>query len=408
MTMPVFAVAGRRVAGLDGIRGLAALYVVLNHTYLRSFPGYPAITAPWWAGWLIYGRFAVDVFMVVSGFSLAVSPARSGWRLRGGLTRFASRRAWRILPAYWAALTFSLLVAWLARPQPGGGVPDGRSVVVYGLLVQDAFDASSPNRAFWTIAIEAQLYVGFPLLLLLSRRFGPVAMFAAVVGVVLGISLAAPHAPVMEALMRRFTPEFAVLFATGVLAARMVSAGERTRARPWPLWGFAAATPVAAIIALKGSVWTIGEHLFWVELALAPALGCLLAGLATGRPAGLIRVLDSRALRRVGSFSYSLYLTHAPIVVVVYFGLVPGVIGPGIPAFLLSLAVGVPVAIGFAWLFAMLFDIPFQRYRSRRELRAAASRVAGLWRSKASKPAPEADGRDFDNVLVDQRGVERS
>jgi peptidoglycan/LPS O-acetylase OafA/YrhL len=373
MTTPVPAVAGRRVAGLDGLRGLAALYVVMDHTYLRSFPGYPAITAPWWAGWLIYGRFAVDVFMVVSGFSLAVSPARSGWRLRGGLTRFARRRAWRILPAYWAALTFSLLVAWLVRPQPGGGVPDGRSVVVYGLLVQDMFDASSPNRAFWTIAIEAQLYVGFPLLLLLSRRFGPAAMVAAVVGVIVGVGVVAPHAPVMEPLMRRFTPEFAVLFATGVLVARVASAGERVRALPWHLWGLAAAVPVLAIIAWKGSVWTIGGHLFWVELALAPALGCLLAGLATGRPAGLVRVLDSRALRRLGSFSYSLYLTHAPIVVVVYFGLVPGLIRPGIPAFLLSLAIGVPVAIGFAWLFAMLFDIPFQRHRGRRELQAAVS-----------------------------------
>ncbi|MDX6476594.1 MAG: hypothetical protein QOH95_2105, partial [Gaiellaceae bacterium] len=71
----------RRLSGLDGIRGLAALYVVVNHIFERTFPGYPHDRAPWWAGWFIYGRFAVVVFIVLSGFSLALSPARHGWRL---------------------------------------------------------------------------------------------------------------------------------------------------------------------------------------------------------------------------------------------------------------------------------------------------------------------------------------
>src|SRR6185312_12443555 len=87
----------------DGVRGLAALYVVIDHVFLRAFPGYPVDRAPFWAGWFIYGRFAVVVFIVLSGFSLALSPARHGWRL-GGASRFAYRRARRILPAYWAAL----------------------------------------------------------------------------------------------------------------------------------------------------------------------------------------------------------------------------------------------------------------------------------------------------------------
>src|SRR6266852_3381699 len=89
-----------RVVGLDGIRGLAALFVVLNHIFERAWPGYPANRAPFWAAWMTYGRFAV---------------------------------------------------------------------VVYGLLVQDVFSVGSPNRAFWSIAIEAQLYVLLPLLLLVRR-----------------------------------------------------------------------------------------------------------------------------------------------------------------------------------------------------------------------------------------------
>src|SRR5215472_14785404 len=125
-------VTRRRLAGLDGIRGLAALYVVVNHIFERAFPGYPSDRSPWWAGWFIYGRFAVVVFIVLSGFSLALSPARHGWRL-GSVSDFAGRRARRILPAYFAALVFSLAIAWLVVPQPGNTVPDGKSVAVNGL-----------------------------------------------------------------------------------------------------------------------------------------------------------------------------------------------------------------------------------------------------------------------------------
>src|SRR6059058_2350432 len=123
----------QRLAGLDGVRGLAALFVVVNHVFLRAFPGYPVDRAPWWASWFIYGRFAVVVFIVLSGFSLALSPARHGWRL-DSVFRFAGRRARRILPAYFAALAFSLAVAWLVVAQPGEGKPGTRSVVVNGLL----------------------------------------------------------------------------------------------------------------------------------------------------------------------------------------------------------------------------------------------------------------------------------
>ncbi len=182
----------KRLAGLDGIRGLAALYVVINHIFLRTFPGYPVDHAPFWAGWFIYGRFAVVVFIVLSGFSLALSPARHGWRL-DGIARFAYRRARRILPAYWAALAFSLAVAWLVVPPPGQGVPGSKSVLVNGLLVQNIVGAPSPNRSFWSMAVEAQLYLVFPLLLLMVRRVSGLAMVATVTLVVAAVGIVGPH-----------------------------------------------------------------------------------------------------------------------------------------------------------------------------------------------------------------------
>ena len=89
--------AGSHVPGLDGLRGLAALYVVLFHCWLLAFPGFPRNSGPFWLGWLMYGRLAVVFFLVLSGFSLALSPARKGWQ-QGGVARFLRRRAWRILP----------------------------------------------------------------------------------------------------------------------------------------------------------------------------------------------------------------------------------------------------------------------------------------------------------------------
>src|ERR1700753_2981207 len=86
----------QRLAGLDGVRGLGALYVVIYHGSLRAFPGYPSVGAPFWVGWFSYGQFAVLVFIVLSGFSLALSPARDGWRL-DGIAAYARRRARGIL-----------------------------------------------------------------------------------------------------------------------------------------------------------------------------------------------------------------------------------------------------------------------------------------------------------------------
>ena len=349
----------QRLAGLDGIRGLAALYVVVNHVFLRAFPGYPADHAPFWAGWFIYGRFAVVVFIVVSGFSLALAPARHGWRL-DGVAEFAQRRARRILPAYWAALAFSLAVAWLVVPQPGHGIPDAKSLLVNGLLVQNIVAAHSPNAAFWSMAVEAQLYLLLPLLLLVVRRRGAIAMLAVVTLVVAAVGIFGPHIARLDTFVIQSPPDLAALFAVGILTAGVVSATQARRSWPWAWLALAAVAPVLVTVWLQGSVWTL-DHLFWVDLALGPAVGCLLAGLATGRPAPLLRVLDTRPMRSLGSFSYSLYLTHAPIVAFVCERIVAHRVPLGVPAFLVSLALVLPLTIAFARGFAALFETPFRR-----------------------------------------------
>jgi peptidoglycan/LPS O-acetylase OafA/YrhL len=347
----------QRLAGLEGLRGLAALFVVVNHVFLRAFPGYPVNRAPFWAAWFIYGRFAVVVFIVLSGFSLALSPARNGWRLNG-VVWFARRRAQRILPAYWAALGFSLAVAWLVVAPPGQGAPDASSVFVNGLLVQNLVGAPSPNRSFWSMAVEAQLYVVFPLLLVMVRRWGPIVMVVGVTLVVTTVGILGSYVPRLEAFELQSPPDLAALFAIGVASAGIVGASSARRSWPWAGLALAAAAPVLATIWWQGSVWTL-NHLVWVDLALGPVLACLLAGLATEHAAPLLRLLEARPIRHLGRSSYSLYLTHGPIVVVVYEMLVAGRVRQGVPAFVVSLALVVPLTIVFARVFASVFETPF-------------------------------------------------
>jgi peptidoglycan/LPS O-acetylase OafA/YrhL len=377
---------GGRVDGIDGIRGLAALYVVLHHCWLLTFHGYPADTGPAWLGWLLYGRLAVVVFIVVSGFSLAVAPARHGWRL-GGTARFAHRRAWRILPPYWAALAFSLVIAWLVTPQPHSPPPTGSSVVVYGLLLQDVVAAPVPNRALWSIAVEVGLYVVFPLLLLIRRRAGAVPVLVAVTAPVIAVGLLRPEIPTTERAMG-LTPQFAPLFAAGLVAASVVVARDRIRRLPWQWLAAAAAAPVILLVVLRGSVWTV-NHYYWVDLAIGPAIALLLVAVATRRPVPLVRVLATRPLRSLGTFSYSLYLIHAPIVVAVSRVVVAPHVAPGLPAFWVTLALAVPVSLMTARLFAAVFEIPFQRNRSWSALRAAAHRrLVDEAVDEAQKPVP--------------------
>ncbi|MET8785745.1 acyltransferase [Streptomyces sp. NPDC004589] len=372
---------------------MAALYVLLFHCWLYTFPGYPDSSAPRWLDGLMFGRIAVVFFLVLSGFSLAVSPARNGWR-PGGVSRFLRRRAWRILPPYWAALAFSLVISWLVVPASHTGPPTGRSVLVYGLLAQDMFTAPTPNGAFWSIGVEAELYLLFPLLLFVRRRLGAVVLMTAVTLLVAAGGLTAAGATPVEG-DNRLTPHLAPVFVAGLVGAGIVVASDRIRRLPWPRLAAVAATPVLALVAVKGSVWTV-NHYFWVDLAVAPAMTMLLAAVATGRPARLVRLLTTRPVRGLGDCSYSLYLIHLPIVMTVVRRIAPEFVSPGLPTFWFTLAVALPASLSGAWLFARIFEMPFKRNRSWKSLLAPVrSQPSGgeeRLGSRSGRPSPEPSG----------------
>jgi peptidoglycan/LPS O-acetylase OafA/YrhL len=373
-----------RVAGLDGLRGLAALYVLLFHSWLLAFRHFPRNTGPAYLTWSMYGRLSVVFFLVLSGFSLALSPAADRWRL-GGAGRFLRRRAWRILPAYWAALAFSLAVAVFIVPATHKGPPTHRSVAVFGLLLQDLVKARTPNGALWSVAVEVELYLLFPLILLIRRRLGALVLLAVVTLPLIAYGVFAPHSSPPEG-DTGLTWHLIPVFVAGVVAAGVITASARLRALPWHWLAASAVAPVLLVIWAKGSWWT-GHHFFWIDLAITPGLTMLIVAVATGRAAALTRLLASRPLERLGKISYSLYLIHLPILTVLAKKVAPHHVERGPHTYVFLVVVGGPLSLLAAWLFASVFEIPFQRHRSWRALVAA---VPGL-RRRPAEPAPEVE-----------------
>jgi len=400
--MPIRATAGTRqeqskvaselhLAFLDGIRGLASLYVVFHHVWLASYPRSSGtvcgicLDAPSWSHWLRFGHLAVAIFIVVSGFSLSLSPVRHGDRLSSGYLEYMRRRAFRILPPYWIALLLSCLVVASFTQRYTGMVIDGKAVAVHGLLLNNVIDSAKPNGTFWSIAVEWQIYFVFPLLLLLCRRFGAGAMVLATCACVVGSYLLGTHHSWIATSLRlepdslrllvkllHFSPQFLALFALGVLAAHATSpdAPYGSSRMPWMRTGLLAA--IATVLALwLVPVAALEANFFWVDLLAGVAVAALLAGLARHPHGMVVRWLSGKIPRWLGQSSYSLYLVHAPILELILFGLVLPTGLSGSARFAVLFVIVVPAALLGSRLFWRIFELPFIEHRSLRGLRDA-------------------------------------
>jgi peptidoglycan/LPS O-acetylase OafA/YrhL len=370
--------ARAHLAFLDGVRGFAALYVVLHHVWLTSYPGFPRDTGPFWAAWMMWGQLAVSVFIVVSGFSLALAPMRSGDVLTRGFGNYIRRRAFRILPPYWAALALSCAVVVLFTGAHTGQRVDAKAVLVHSVLLQDVVNSAKPNGAFWSIAVEWQIYFLFPVLLLIWRKAGGAAMVAvttfAVVASYLAGSEVGPLSKVLD-----LTPQFLALFAFGVAAAHILLVRGRLSRVPWARVGLGLVAATVVVLVWWGPALVEARY-FWVDMLAGAAAAALFAGWAqhpTGRSA---QFFGSRVPRWLGQSSYSLYLVHLPILGLVYYGLVVHLTDANSTSFLLLLLLGVPAAVVGSRLFWWWFERPFVRHRTIRELRGAWRRPhrAGL------------------------------
>jgi peptidoglycan/LPS O-acetylase OafA/YrhL len=330
---------------IDGLRAVAVLPVVLYHFGVPGFPG---------------GFVGVDVFFVISGFligGLLWAELESTGRIRLGA--FFGRRIRRLATAYLAMALATLVAAWFIL-LPFDFREFGQELVAATVYLanvhffRDAgyFATASDQKLLlhtWSLAVEEQFYVVLPLLMLALARWRR-TLPALLVGLGL-LSLVACIA------MMRLSPTAAFyLFpfrAWELLAGVVMAILAQRSGFGWQVHG-ALSWAGLGLIALAVFGFSAGDH-FPGAYALAPVAGAVLI-ILNGRHANPVnRMLASRPFLFFGLISYSLYLWHWPMVVLLKYYLGADHLGPSQIAGLMVAAVAV------SWLSWRFIETPVRR-----------------------------------------------
>lgn len=351
---------------IDGLRGLAALFVVLHHAFEQTWPilVYPDSRPPrlvWlFLGWLRYGHYAVTFFITISGFCLMIPVIRSG-SLRGGLRGFAKGRVRRILPPYYAALIISIVIAGLFLKIHTHTLYDDslpvtlQGVIFHFLLIHNWFNATRPQISgpFWSIAVESQIYILFPVLLAVFMRRGMKAFILVSAAISLVLLLALGWA---------LTPQYLLVFTMGMFASLKAfgaPAGSDLdlRVPGWLKWLGATALVITCASILR----THGGRLVTADI-LVGVMSAYLLFSVTRNPNNPVRRFASLGpIVWVGGFSYSLYLIHFPLQQLLWQDVVaPMHFSPTITFSVIAVP-GTLLLTLISFLFYRLFEKPFMR-----------------------------------------------
>jgi peptidoglycan/LPS O-acetylase OafA/YrhL len=301
---------------LDGLRALAVAAVVLYHLGLPRVRG---------------GYLGVDLFFVLSGY-LITGLLVGEWDGRGRVSfrRFYARRARRLLPALFVLL--AALLAWVAWRRSTLLDPDGlrRDIaatlayvanwrfVAVGSSYFDQFTDPSALRHAWSLAIEEQYYLFWPLLLVALLRIARGNRRRVLLGTVLlatasAVAMAVLYTPGHDPSRVYYGTDTRAFELLGGSALALVLAGRRWRLPEW--------VGAVALVALVVQWLTVGDTAAWMYrggFVLATVLGAIVVG-AVARTADdggpLTRALSIAPLRGLGRISYGVYLWHWPVIV---------------------------------------------------------------------------------------------
>ena len=303
-----------RLAGVDGLRAAAALWVVLFH--IRVFSGAHLPFQPL-DFFVRSGSTGVSLFLVLSGFCLYL-PFAAGRSGRFKTWSFFVRRARRLLPAYYCSLGFALALNLIGGGNLGFGpmsVSDvawqlGTHVTMVHTLFPSTFYAL--NGAYWSLGLEWQLYLALPLLIVGMRRFGLVPTLAAavIVNVVYRVVLAmagahswVPTGILQSVVLPNLLPGRWAEFVFGMVVAELYAGGVLDRLPRLARYAWVPMTAVAVV--------AVGLPL--AHLAFGAVFALLLIGVLAEKSL-ISRIFAWRPLVALGIMSYSLYLVHQPLV----------------------------------------------------------------------------------------------
>ncbi len=337
-------------ADIDGLRAVAVLPVIAFHA---GFPGFSG------------GFVGVDVFFVISGYLITGILAGDLAEGRYSIARFYERRARRILPALFVMMAVSAVVAHLLL-MPPAFKDFSASVFAVALFLSnmlfisevDYFGPSAdevPLLHTWSLAVEEQFYILFPLILWALWKLGRGRALAWGVAAITLASLvfsewAWRHDP---AASFYFLPSRAWELGAGALCALIPARPGKAAREVLGLAGLAAI--VVAVVMLDRS------YPFPSLWALLPVGGAVAVILAEGSLAG--RLLSWRPMVAVGLISYSAYLWHNPVFV---FARAAGDREPGMLG-MLGLSV---LSLVLAWLSWRFIEQPFRTGGVRKALLA--------------------------------------
>jgi len=308
----------RRLEPIDALRGIAIIAVALYHA-IGASKGWDLP----WDGWfrstqtlgparslglhlLLQGWIGVPLFFVLSGFCIHYGFLRS--RTPFSVSQFLQRRFWRIYPAYILALTAAVAYQIHSRILNPALPADQWQILSHVLLIQNLSPDSLYGivAAFWSIAIEFQLYLLYPLLLLIRQRIG--IQHTLLLGLILSLlaktwiigsnSLPDRIAPVgIPGLLNHWFD-----WMLGAWAAERFVIGGRIFHRP--LMTAAILLPLALL-----STWI--KPLLVFSFTLFALVSTVLLEIVLDHPAP--QRFPARILILIGTISYSLYLWHQPL-----------------------------------------------------------------------------------------------
>ncbi len=303
---------------LDGLRAVAVYLVVLFHAG---------------SGWFSGGYVGVDVFFVLSGFlvtQLLLRDVVGSGRVRFG--RFYARRFRRLLPAAFVTLLVTGVV-YTAIASPAevvGAVGSFKAAFLYstnwyfihqstGYFGADI--SANPVLHFWSLAVEEQFYLVWPLalggLFVVTRRLGPRQLV-----VIRAVVAAGAVVSVVAALVLRTSDPNRAYYGTDTRAYELLAGGLLALAPGWTVWAarYRRAARVAALVSVVGLVVlaTGWVHLDAIErgIPVTVAACVLIAGLEAADGGLVRRVLSHDRLVYLGKVSYGTYLWHWLVILV--------------------------------------------------------------------------------------------